>query len=151
MTALAVSAVLLVAFLKLEQRAAKPLFPPHVWKLNALVSGTAVMLGVTGILVGAVFLTSIFLQTVLGFSALETGLAFLPFALAITVGTVVARHLLAPRLTARHRHHRAAHHRRRGRCCCPPPTSGAHFATDLLPGLVALGPGRRHGVRARSR
>ena len=52
MTALLASAVLLVVFLKLEQRAAKPLFPPHVWKLQALVSGTAVMLGVTGILVG---------------------------------------------------------------------------------------------------
>ncbi len=77
-----------------SRRASKPLFPPHVWKLKALVSGTTVMLGVTGILVGAVFLTSIFLQTVLGYSALETGLAFLPFALAITVGTVVARHLL---------------------------------------------------------
>ena len=59
------------------------------------MSGTAVMLGVTGILVGAIFLTAIFMQTVLGYSALRTGLAFLPFALAITVGTVVARHLLA--------------------------------------------------------
>ena len=37
--------------LSAERRAAKPLFPPHVWKLQALVSGTAVMLGVTGILV----------------------------------------------------------------------------------------------------
>ena len=95
--------MLLVAFLKLEQRAAKPLFPPHVWKLDALVSGTAVMLGVTGILVGTVFLTSIFLQTVLGFSAFETGLAFLPFALAITAGTLLARHLLghvSPRVIA---------------------------------------------------
>ena len=103
MTGLVASAVLLVAFLKLEQRAAKPLFPPHVWMLRSLVSGTAVMLGVTGILVGAVFLTSIFLQTVLGYSALRTGVAFLPFALAITAGTVVARHLLghlSPRAVA---------------------------------------------------
>ena len=59
------------------------------------MSSTTVMLGVTGILVGTVFLTSIFVQTVLGFSALEAGVAFLPFALAITVGTVVARHLMA--------------------------------------------------------
>ena len=98
-----VSAVLLAAFLRLEKRAARPLFPPHIWKLQALVSGTVVMLGVTGILVGTVFLTSIFVQTVLGFSALETGLAFLPFALAITVGTLVARHLLdhlSPRVIA---------------------------------------------------
>src|SRR3954447_2012457 len=102
-TALAISAVLLGAFLKLEQRSTKPLFPPHIWKLRSLVAGTSVMLGVTGILVGTVFLTSIFVQTVLGFSALETGLGFLPFALAITAGTVVARHLLghlAPRLIA---------------------------------------------------
>jgi hypothetical protein len=52
------------------------------------------MLGVTGILVG-VFLASIFMQTVLGDSAVRTAVAFLPFALAITVGTIVARHLLA--------------------------------------------------------
>ncbi|MEP9363027.1 MFS transporter [Nocardioides sp. CN2-186] len=93
--AFAVSAGLLLVFLKLENRAAKPLFPPHVWKLQSLVSGTVVMLGVSGILVGAVFLTSIYLQTVLGYSALETGLSFLPFAFALTVGTAVAKHLLA--------------------------------------------------------
>ena len=34
MTSLAISAVLLAAFLKLEQRASKPLFPPHIWKLQ---------------------------------------------------------------------------------------------------------------------
>ena len=140
-TTLALSAVLLVAFLALERRAAKPLFPPHVWKLQALVSGTAVMLGVTGILVGAVFLTSIFLQTVLGFSALETGLAFLPFAFAITAGTLVARHLLAhlsPRVIATvgllitvAAAVVAVHRRRRG--AATPPTS--------CPGSSALGLG----------
>ena len=138
--ALTVALLLLVGFLSIERRAARPLFPPHVWRLRALVSGTTVMLGVTGILVGAVFLTSIFLQTVLGFSALRTGLAFLPFALAITAGTVVARHLLghlSPRNIA------AA-----GLVICggaavllsaaPGTTS---FATDVLPGLTALGLG----------
>lgn len=89
------SAALLLVLLKLENRAAEPLSPPHVWTLQSLVSGTVVMLGVSGILVGAEFLTSIYLQTVHGYSALETGLAFLPFAFALTVGTVVAKHLLA--------------------------------------------------------
>jgi MFS family permease len=89
-----ISMVLFAAFLALERRAAARLFPPHIWKLNTLVSGTTVMLGVTGLLVGSVFLTSIFVRTVLGFSALEAGVAFLPFAFAISVGTVVARHLL---------------------------------------------------------
>ena len=137
---LALAAGLLVAFLKLEQRAARPLFPPHIWKLQSLVSGTAVMLGVTGILVGTVFLTSIFLQTVLGFSALEAGLAFLPFALAITVGTLVARHLLnhvSPRgiatsgllITVA------------AALLLSTASSGSHFGTDILPGLAALGLG----------
>ena len=124
----------------MEARAAKPLFPPHIWKLTTLVSSTTVMLGVTGILVGTVFLTSIFVQTVLGFSALEAGIAFLPFALAITAGTVVARHLMAhmsPRIVATIGLVLVA-----GAAALLSTTSGnAHYATGLLPGLVALGLG----------
>jgi EmrB/QacA subfamily drug resistance transporter len=137
-TALSLSAALLVTFLQVEKRAAAPLFPPHVWKLQTLVSGTAVMFGVTGILVGTVFLTSIFLQTVLGYSALETGLSFLPFALAITGGTLVAKALLnhlSPRaiatvglLIAVAASGWLSH-----------ADAGAQLAADVLPGLVALG------------
>ena len=139
-TGLAVSLVLLVAFVRVERRAARPLFPPHVWKLRALVSGTAVMLSITGLLVGAVFLTSIFVQTVLGYSALRTGVAFLPFALAITLGTVVARHLLgrlAPRAVA------AAGLVVAGAAAglLSLADGGAGYAADLLPGLLALGLG----------
>jgi EmrB/QacA subfamily drug resistance transporter len=138
--ALTVSALLVVAFLKVEQHARKPLFPPHVWKLKALVSSTAVMLGVTGILVGAVFLTSIFLQTVLGYSALRTGLAFLPFAMAITVGTVVARHLLehvSPRAIATTGLLITAG----AAALISTATGSAHYTTHLLPGLLAMGLG----------
>jgi len=137
---LGVSAVLLAAFLKVEQRAARPLFPPHVWRLRSLVSGTAVMLGVTGILVGTVFLASIFMQTVMGFSALQTGLAFLPFALAITVGTVVARHLLAhlsPRSMVAVGLVLAAG----AAVVLSTASAGSHYAADLLPGLLGLGLG----------
>ncbi len=137
---LAVSAILLGTFLKLEQRAAKPLFPPHIWKFPALVSGTTVMLGVTGILVGTVFLTSIFVQTVLGFSALETGLGFLPFAFAITAGTLVARHLSAhasPRVIATIGLLIATG----SSLWLSAAGSNAHFATDILPGLSVLGLG----------
>jgi EmrB/QacA subfamily drug resistance transporter len=139
-TSLAASVTLLVTFLELERHAAEPLFPPHIWKHQALVSGTAVMLGVTGILVGAVFLTSIFAQTVLGLSALKTGLAFLPFALAITVGTLLAKHMLghlSPRVIATI-----------GLLITVAASewlstadAGAHLATDILPALSALGLG----------
>jgi len=137
---LAASLALLIAFLRIERRAAQPLFPPHVWKLRVLVSGTAVMLGVTGVLVGAVFLTSIFMQTVMGYSALRTGVAFLPFALAITAGTVVARHLLAhlsPRAIAASGLVLAL----AAAVLLSTAPAEAHFVADLLPGLVGLGLG----------
>ncbi|MDR7255159.1 EmrB/QacA subfamily drug resistance transporter [Nocardioides sp. BE266] len=137
---LVASLALLTAFLRVERRAARPLFPPHVWKLDALVSGTAVMLGVTGLLVGAVFLTSIFVQTVLGWSALRTGVAFVPFALAITVGTVLARHLLA---VVAPRHVAAVGLVVSGAAAVllSFADADATYTVDLLPGLVALGIG----------
>ena len=82
--------MLLAAFVGVEKRVARPLVPPHTWSIKTLVSGTVVMLGITGVLVGAVFLSSIFFQTVLGYSALEAGLAFLPMAVALVVGTHLA-------------------------------------------------------------
>jgi MFS family permease len=104
------------------------------------VSSTTVTLGVTGILVGTVFLTSIFVQLVLGFSALEAGVGFLPFALAITAGTVVARHLMAhtsPRNVAAIGLVVVA-----GAAALLSTASGeARYVTGLLPGLVMLGLG----------
>ena len=137
---LAASAVLLAGFLTVEQRASRPLLPPHVWRLQSLVSGAAVMLGVTGILVGTVFLASIFMQTVLGLSALQTGLAFLPFAFAITAGTVVARHLLAhltPRTIAAAGLVLVAG----AAVLLATASAEAQYAADLLPGLLGLGLG----------
>jgi EmrB/QacA subfamily drug resistance transporter len=139
-TAFAVAATLLAVFARLEQRAASPLFPPHIWRVKPLVSGTTVMLGVTGILVGVVFLTSIFLQTVLGYSALRTGVAFLPFAFAITAGTLVARHLLghvSPRAIAAVGLVVAA----AGATWLSAATDSSGYAGDLLPALVIVGLG----------
>jgi EmrB/QacA subfamily drug resistance transporter len=139
-SAFAVSALLLATFVTVERRAATPLFPPHIWKLQTLVSGTTVMLGVTGILVGAVFLTSIFVQTVLGYSALQAGVAFLPFAFAITAGTIVARHLmahLAPRTVATAGLVVVA----AAAALLSTASAQTGYLSGLLPGLVALGVG----------
>jgi EmrB/QacA subfamily drug resistance transporter len=140
LAALSVSAILLTTFVLIERRTDKPLIPPHTWKVRTLVTGTTVMLGITGILVGAVFLTSIYLQSVLGFSALRAGMAFLPFAFAITAGSQVARHLLShtsPRnlaVTGLATTAGAA-------LLLSTATGSAHYATDLLPGLLLLGLG----------
>jgi MFS family permease len=138
--ALAVSAVLLVAFARLETRAARPLLPPHTWKVRTLVSGTTVMLGITGLLVAAVYLGSIFMQTVLGFSALQAGLAFLPMALALGVGTHIAAKALghlAPRLVATSGMTLAGG----AAALLSTADTSTSYTTGLLPGLLLLGLG----------
>ena len=89
---LAAAAFLMVGFVFMEGRAKQPLVHPHTWKITSLVSSTSVMLGITGLLMAVVFLTSIFGQTALGYSALESGLAFLPLAVTLVVGTHLAAH-----------------------------------------------------------
>ena len=114
--------------------------PPYTWKVSTLVSGTTVMLGVTGLLVGTVFLCSLFFQTVLGFSALVAGVAFLPLALAITIGTHVAGRLaakLAPRTVAALGLALIA----AGALLLSSASDAARFGPDLLPGLLAFGLG----------
>ncbi len=138
LTALVTSAVLLAAFVRVERRAARPRVPPPTWKITTLVSGTTVMLGATALLVGTVFLTSIFFQTVLGFSALHAGVAFLPLAVALAAGTHVAGRLLgrtSPRTIAAGGLGPAAV----GAALLSMVGSDAHFAADLLPGMVVLG------------
>jgi EmrB/QacA subfamily drug resistance transporter len=97
---LALSAVLLAAFAAVERRAARPLLPPDTWRMRSLASGAALMLGATGLVAGTFYLNSVYLQSVLGWSPLETGLGFLPFVAATAAGVHGASHLL-PRLGTR--------------------------------------------------
>ena len=84
---LALGVAALAAFAAIERSVSEPLVPPSVARERSLVSGIGLMAGVTGILVGAFFLNSLYLQHVLDASALETGLAFLPLTLVIGAGS----------------------------------------------------------------
>ncbi len=92
---LAVAAGLLAAFVAIERRGTKPLVPPATWRVRSLVSSAVLMLGATGILVGSFYLNTLYLQNVLGYSALKTGLSFLPLALVILAAAHLASHLLS--------------------------------------------------------
>ncbi|MGH9127938.1 MAG: MFS transporter [Acidimicrobiales bacterium] len=79
---------LLVAFLVIEARFAEsPLVPLSIFRLRTVSSANVVMLilGV-GFLVSFYF-ESLFMQNVLGYDALKTGLLFLPFVAAIAFGS----------------------------------------------------------------
>src|SRR6185437_8039979 len=75
--------VLLGAFLTLEGRLANPIMPLRVLRLRMLMGSSLVRgLLVTGMF-SAFFLGSLYLERVLGYNAIQTGLAFLPLTLGI--------------------------------------------------------------------
>jgi EmrB/QacA subfamily drug resistance transporter len=94
LTAIAAALVGYVAFVLVESRVGTPLMRPRTVARRPVVSGTFLMLVATGVLLGLFFLTSLYLQHVLGYSALRTGLLFLPVALGITVGAQAGAHLI---------------------------------------------------------
>ncbi|MEV5978680.1 MFS transporter [Streptomyces sp. NPDC052114] len=85
LTGLAVGAGLLVAFWYVEQRSAAPLVPVRIMRRRTVVWGNTAGLIAFATETSLVFLLTLYLQEVLGYSALATGLAFG----VLGVGTVV--------------------------------------------------------------
>jgi hypothetical protein len=85
----------LAAFGALELRTRQPLLRVQRLTDRAIGVGFVMMLAASAVLFGSFLLSSLYLQNVLGASALETGLAFLPFAVAIGVGVHAAQHLIS--------------------------------------------------------
>ncbi|MFI6322008.1 MFS transporter [Nonomuraea sp. NPDC050556] len=81
-------------FFLIERGASAPLMRASTMVRRPVLSGAFVMLLATGLLLGLFFTSSLYLQHVLRFTALETGLLFLPVAVAITVGAQVGGMLI---------------------------------------------------------
>jgi EmrB/QacA subfamily drug resistance transporter len=85
----------LAAFAVLELRTRRPLLRVQRLADRAVGGGFVMMLAASAVLFGSFLLSSLYLQNVLGTGALQTGLAFLPFALAIGAGVHAAGHVIA--------------------------------------------------------
>jgi EmrB/QacA subfamily drug resistance transporter len=84
------SIVLLVAFLVRETRATSPLMPLRIFRSRPVAAANAIqVLSVAGMF-GMFFLGALYLRRVLGYDALEIGLAFLPVTIAM--GTLSIRY-----------------------------------------------------------
>lgn len=135
---LAISGGLLAAFVAIERGAQRPLVPTAIWRVRSLVSSATIMLGTTGILVGTFFLNSLLFQNVLGASALETGLAFLPLVIVIGIAAHVGPRLLM-RFGARIVVVGGLALIAAGDLLLTRTPANAAYATDLLPGFLLLG------------
>jgi EmrB/QacA subfamily drug resistance transporter len=79
----AVALALLAAFVVREATAAHPLVPLRIFRSRDVTGANVVQMLMVAGLLGVFFLGALYLQRVLGYGALQVGLAFLPVALAI--------------------------------------------------------------------
>jgi EmrB/QacA subfamily drug resistance transporter len=81
----ALAIALMAGFLALESRVSNPIMPLGILRLRGLVSSSVVRgFLVTG-MYSTFFLGALYLEHVLGYDALKTGLAFLPWTLTVAV------------------------------------------------------------------
>jgi EmrB/QacA subfamily drug resistance transporter len=81
----AIALGLLGGFLLRESRARTPLIPLRIFRSRNVSGANVVQVLMVAAMFGMFFLGSLYLQRVLGYNALEIGLAFLPVALSIGV------------------------------------------------------------------
>src|SRR5918993_4117622 len=84
----------LLAFAALERRTHAPLLKIERLADRAVSGGLFLMLTAAGSIFGLFLLSSLYLQNVLGWGPLSTGLAFIPLALAAGVGAHASGHIV---------------------------------------------------------
>jgi EmrB/QacA subfamily drug resistance transporter len=91
---LIVAVLLLIAFVAIELRRRDPLVPFSIFRLRTLRGANIVGLLVGMSLFSMFFFISLYLQDVLGYSPIQTGIAYLPLAVGIIVSAGVASALV---------------------------------------------------------
>jgi EmrB/QacA subfamily drug resistance transporter len=99
------SAALILAFVTIELRSRSPLLPLRIFRSRTLTAANIAMAIVGGVAFSEFFLLTLYLQDVLHYSAVESGVAFAGFALSVVVTSnvaqvVVGRIGVRPTLTA---------------------------------------------------
>jgi EmrB/QacA subfamily drug resistance transporter len=90
LTFFAIAILALVAFIINEGRAKHPLVPLGIFRIRNLSGADALMLFMTSGLFSVFFFTTLYLQEILGYTPIKTGVSFLvvPFAIAATATNV---------------------------------------------------------------
>lgn len=92
----AVSALIIAAFFYNESRASRPLVPLSIFKIGNIAAADLTQLPITASLFSMFFFVSLYVQNVLGYTPIQSGLSFLPVPLLVGISAT-----LAPRLIQR--------------------------------------------------
>ncbi len=91
---LAIAAILLVGFVIIETRSAYPLVRLSIFRQRTVAGANLVTLLAPGVFGALVFILTLYMQKVLDYSAIETGLAFLPTAIIILLASNIVSRLV---------------------------------------------------------
>jgi MFS family permease len=91
---LAGAVVLYAVFAWLQGVVRSPLMDLRILTRRSVATGTFLILVATALMIAIFFLGSFYLQHLLGYGALRTGLLFLPIAIATIIGAQVSAHVI---------------------------------------------------------
>jgi EmrB/QacA subfamily drug resistance transporter len=85
------AAALMAAFVAIESRSRSPLLPLRIFRLRALSAANVTMALVGAVTFSEFFVLTLYVQDVLHYSAVQSGVAFVAFALSVVVASNVAQ------------------------------------------------------------
>lgn len=103
LTSFALAAALLVAFLLYQARAEHPMMPLRLFRDRNRSGSYATMLFIGAGMFATFYFLTLYMQLILGFSAVKTGFAYLPFSFGMAAAAGISSKLVthvAPRLIA---------------------------------------------------
>jgi EmrB/QacA subfamily drug resistance transporter len=131
----AVSLALLATFLVVERISAEPLVRLSIFRVPTVRGANVAMFLVAAGLFAMFFFNTLYLQRVLDYSALEAGLAFLPFTAGIIIGAGLSQKLV-PALGAREVPLIGMTMAIAGLLLFVRLQPGSEYVTDFLPGVM---------------
>ena len=137
---LAGAALLLIAFVVNEYRHANPLMPLSIFRVRGLAAAdTTQLIAIAGFMSMFFFLT-LYMQNVLDYSALKTGLVYLPVTFAIGLGAGISTKLI-PLVGTRPMIVSGSLIASVGVFLLSRLPAQGDYVTDLLPGMIVMGVG----------
>jgi EmrB/QacA subfamily drug resistance transporter len=129
---------LLLALVAVEARSADPLIPVRFFANRTRVTSNILSLALLAAFIGYVFLLTLYMQQVLGYSPLRAGLCFLPLGVGIGAGIGLCTGLM-PRLGVKAMLAIGFFGSAAGLLIASYIQTGSSYAAGILPGLTVFG------------
>ena len=136
----AAAAALLAAFVVIERRAKAPLMPFAIFRLRSLTGANVAGFALGASVFGMIFIVTLYMQQVLGYSPLRAGVAWLTMSVAALVAALVSSQLVT-KVGARLPMAAGLALAAVGFGLLAGVSADGSYASDLLPGLLIFGIG----------